>query len=174
MLVLIIVIRRMHENPSAPNVNLIAIEVQELHQDIAIMLHGIHGPRLDLGHGLQNVRDQTNRGEATNAATEDLVDSTHDQQLFDHSDEGWQGRVFLFPGLECFECWEPRVVLKGDVNFDTRTLIGELHNRHLGPSNKSDRVGLCESEPVDVLGDSSQLVLGLADETRSAALERFR
>ena len=173
MLVLVVVIRRVHENSGTSNVNLIAIEVQELHEDVAVMLLWIHGSRLDLGHGLQDVCNQANGGESPDTATENFIDPTHDQELLDESDEDWHGRVVFLPSLERLECREARVVLERDVDFNARTLIGELHNRHFGPTNKSGRVRLRDSKPLDMLSKAAQLILGLANLTGPAALERF-
>ena len=173
MLVLVVKIRRVHEDAGASDVNLIAKEVQDVHEDFAIVLLWIHSSRLDLRHGLQNVRDQADGSEATNATTEDFVDSTHNQQLFDQSNKNWHGGVLLLPRLKCLECWEARVVLKRDINFDTCALVGELHNRHFGPSNKSGRLWLCDTESLDVCGETAKLILRLADLTRTAALERL-
>jgi hypothetical protein len=167
------VVRSVHQNPRASDVNLIAIEVEELHENLAVVLFWVHVPGLNLGHGLQNMHYQADGGESANTTTKDLVDPTHDQKLLHQSDKRRKGRVLHLPRLECLQCWKSGIVLKRDVNFEARPLVGELHKRHLGSSNEGDGMVLCDAHILDVLNKTSQLVLRLADQTRPAALERL-
>jgi hypothetical protein len=114
------------------------------------------------------VSHQANRGEPTDATTEDLVDSAHDQELLDHSDKNFQGRILLLPGLKSLDRWEPGVVFKGNIDFDTSALVGKLHNRHLGPCNAGGCARFCNTKFHDVSGQASQIIWGLSELTRSA------
>jgi hypothetical protein len=145
VLVLVVVVWSFHQNPGASDVNLIAIEVEELHENLAVMLFWVHVPGLNLRHGLQNMHHQADGGESANTTTKDLVDPTHYQELLDQSNKRRESWVLHFPSLECPQCWEPGIVLKRDVNFETRSLVGELHKRHLGFSNERYGVVLCDA-----------------------------
>ena len=126
----------------------VAIQVKEVKEELAEMMSGVKVAALNFGHHLQHAHDQADHGEAADASVDWLVETTHQEELLDQSDQCGHTGVLRPPGLECVDGSQSCAVLERDVNLEARLVLDELDQRHLGVENKLNLVF-----PGDVAGN---------------------
>lgn len=114
------------------DIELIAVQVEELHEDLTQVMFGYHSSRLHLRHVLQKTYNETDDRETTNAAVDGLIETPHGQKVLDKSGKYRHGGVLRFPVLECLIGHQTSRVLKRDIDLETCQSIDILDERNLG------------------------------------------
>lgn len=73
------------------------VEVEELKKHLAEMMLGDEVSTLYLWHQLQHADNQANHCETTNSSIYRFIQTTHKQEMFDHSYQDRHGRVLGLP-----------------------------------------------------------------------------
>lgn len=99
-------------NRSRSRVELVSVEVEELHENLTQVVLGNHGPTLNLRHILQQTYDETSDRETANTSIDGFVQTSHGQQVLDQRDQYWHSRELSFPVLERLVCNQASLVLE--------------------------------------------------------------
>ena len=105
---------------------LVTVQIEEVHQKIAVVVLAILAPALDARHVLQHADDQADNGEATDAAVDGLVEAAHGEEVLDEGDEDGHFRVLLSPMEEGLDSVKASEVFEGHVDFEASARVNEL------------------------------------------------
>lgn len=78
-------------------IKLLAIQLEELHENFTEVMLRDHVSALDLWHVLEQTYNKTSYREAANTTVDWLVKTSHTEQMFDQSDEDGHGRELCLP-----------------------------------------------------------------------------
>lgn len=117
-----------------------AVEVEELEKHLAEMMLGNEVSTLYLWHKLQHAHNQANHGETANSSIHRFIQTTHEQEVFDHSHQDRHGRILGLPLKERVDSIHTTQVLKRHINLETSLLVNVLHQRNSSVGNNLDRV----------------------------------
>jgi hypothetical protein len=132
--------RRVQADGDGLVVELVAIEIKKVQQQLAEMVSSIQVAALNLWHHLQHTHHETDDREASDASVDGLVEAAHQEEVLDQRDQCRHARVLLAPCLECVDGRQPRAVLERDVNLEARLMLDELDQWHLGTENELNLV----------------------------------
>lgn len=155
---------RVQANCRGPVVELVTIEVKEMHQEVPNVMVWVHGSALYLGHQLKHAGDQAGDSEPSDTAIDRLVQAPHAEEMFDQCDQNRHDRELVSPGMERLDGLQARVILKGHINLEACPGVNPLDQRHFGKGDDLDLVLeskflLLEGVTEPVHGPSS-IVLG--------------
>lgn len=109
-------------------VKLVAVKIEEVKQQFP-QTDFCTAP-LSLALELQQVGDETDDRESTNAAAEDFIQAAHGQKLLDDDNELRHLWIVRLPLLKCWYGGQSAIVFEGDVDLDIRLLVDKLENRN--------------------------------------------
>lgn len=127
--------RRLHRDAILPNVELIAVEIQEVHKQIGQTRLWFGVLAQLLWQHLQHADYETNGSESAEAFSGVVVEAAHREKLLNDHDQDRHFGELLFPLPESLVCDNTRIVFKGNVDFDTGQAVHKFDDWDLGLSN---------------------------------------
>ena len=77
---------RVELNCCGSGVELIAVQIKELHEYFTEMMFGDHASALNLGHVLEKTYDETGDRESTDTSIDRFIETSHCKEMLDHCD----------------------------------------------------------------------------------------
>jgi hypothetical protein len=113
-------------------IELIAVQIQEFHEDLTKVMLGDHASALDLWHILEKTYDKTGYRKSTDTSVDRLVETSHGKEMLDQCDENGHCRKSSLPFLECPIRDQASIIFEGHIDSETRNSVNKFDKRDFG------------------------------------------